>query len=197
MLAPRPPTALRADLNPPTLLILAAGRSERFRASGGTTDKLQALLAGKTVLEHVLDAARASGLPWHLEQAPHPGMGDSIAAAVAATASAAGWLILPGDLPLIRAATLRAVAAALDQGAVVVPSYRGQRGHPVGFPRRCAPALLALSGTQGAAAVVRSAGSVGLALSDEGCVTDVDTLADLKRAERLLGERGLKAGDER
>ena len=48
-------------LNPPTVLILASGRGERFKASGGTVHKLQALLAGKPVLQHTLDAVRASG----------------------------------------------------------------------------------------------------------------------------------------
>ena len=50
-------------LNPPTVLILASGRGERFKAPAGTVHKLQALLAGKPVLQHTPDAARASGLP--------------------------------------------------------------------------------------------------------------------------------------
>ena len=61
----------------PTVLVLASGRGERFRASGGTVHKLQAELQGKPVLQHTLDAVRASGLPWHLEDRGHPGMGDS------------------------------------------------------------------------------------------------------------------------
>ena len=99
------------------------------------------MLAGKPVLDHVLDAVRASGLPWHLEDAGHPGMGDSIAAAVRATPDANGWLILPGDLPLIQSATLRLLADALLEGLAgaagpyqaVMPVCNGQRGHPVGF----------------------------------------------------------------
>ena len=75
-------------------------------ASGGTVHKLQALLAGRAVLERTLDAVRASGLPWHLEGVGHPGMGDSIASAVRATADAAGWLVLPGDLPLVLPSSL-------------------------------------------------------------------------------------------
>lgn len=175
-------------MKPPILIILASGPGERFRASGGTTHKLAAILAGKTVLEHVLAAARASGLPWHLEEAEHPGMGDSIAAAVAATRDAPGWLILPGDLPLIKSATIQAVAAALDGASVVVPTYGGQRGHPVGFVAKCRPALLALSGQGGAAAIVRAQQALELVVDDLGCVTDIDTLADLRRAEQLLRE---------
>ena len=87
----------------PVVLVLAAGRGERFSASGGTVHKLQALLAGKRVIDHVLDAVKASGLPYHVvdADASRPGMGDSIAAGVRATAGASGWLILPADLPLI------------------------------------------------------------------------------------------------
>ncbi len=173
-------------MKPPTLIILASGPGERFRASGGTTNKLAAPLAGKTVLEHVLAAARASGLPWHLEEAEHPGMGDSIAAAVAATRDAPGWLILPGDLPLIKSATILAVAAALDGATVVVPTCEGRRGHPVGFAAKCRPGLLALSGQGGAATIARAHGALELAVDDIGCVTDIDTPADLLRVEQLL-----------
>lgn len=174
-------------MNFPTVIVLASGRGARFTASGGDTHKLQAMLAQKTVLQHTLDAVIASGLPWHLEQGGQPGMGDSIAAAVRATAQAAGWLILPGDLPLIQGDTLRAVAAALNEHEVVVPVYRGQRGHPVGFSARCGPDLQTLSGDQGAARVIRRYATIELALDDRGCVTDIDTLDDLHVAARLLG----------
>jgi len=172
----------------PTVVVLASGRGERFAASGGSVHKLQALLAGKTVLQHTLDAVRASGLPWHLEDAGHPGMGDSIAAGVRACAGASGWLILPADLPLIRPDSLRAVAAALPGHAVVAPLYQGRRGHPVAFGAACGAALMALSGPQGAAAVLRSHPVLELALDDVGCVTDIDTVDDLAAAARLLAQ---------
>ncbi len=170
----------------PTVIVLASGRGERFAATGGSGNKLDAQLGAKTVLLHTLDAVQASGLAWHLESRGGPGMGDSIAAAVAATASASGWLILPADLPLIQSDTLRAVAAALRQHAVVVPLYHGQRGHPVGFSASCRQALLALKGDQGAAAIVRSHAALELNLEDAGCVTDIDTVDDLRKAEGLL-----------
>ena len=177
----------------PTVLVLASGRGERFIASGGSTHKLQALLAGKPVLQHTLDAVAASGLPWHLENAGHPGMGDSIAAAVRATSGASGWLILPADLPLVQGATLRAVAEMLAQRAVVIPVFNGVRGHPVGFSATCRAGLLALKGDQGAASVVRAQEAVNsvafVDVTDPGTVTDIDTLEDLRRAEMLLGQR--------
>lgn len=172
----------------PVVLVLASGRGERFVASGGTGSKLQALLAGKPVLERTLDAVRASGLPWHLEDKGHEGMGDSIAAAVRATKDAGGWLILPGDLPLVRPETLQAVAAALSAHTVVLPHYRGRRGHPVGFATSCRDALLLLKGPDGAAPVARAKPVSQLELDDPGIVTDVDTIRDLVEAERLLSQ---------
>lgn len=174
----------------PVVLVLASGRGERFIASGGTTHKLDALLGGKPVLQHTLDAVRASGLPWHLERQAHAGMGDSIAAAVRATQGAPGWLVLPGDLPLIQPESLLRVAQALagqdSMYAVVVPEHQGVRGHPVGFAAACGQALMQLQGDQGAAPVVRARAALGqvlkIALGDAGAVTDIDTLADLQRA---------------
>ena len=170
----------------PTVIVLASGRGERFIASGGTTHKLKALLHGKPLLQHTLDAVKASALPWHLEDAGHLGMGDSIAAAVRATPGAAGWMILPGDLPLVQAQTLRALATALPGSGVLVPVYQGQSGHPVRFAARFGPALMALAGERGAADIARAAGVTEFEVADAGCVTDIDTVHDLRRAEARL-----------
>ena len=179
----------------PVVLVLASGRGQRFAASGGAVHKLRAPLGTSTVLEHTLAAVRASGLPWHLEDAGHPGMGDSIAAAVRATAGAAGWLVLPGDLPLVQPETLRTIAAALSDTdcTVAMPVYRGERGHPVGFAAQCLQGLLALTGEQGAASLVRAQAQQGrvrlVEVQDEGAVTDVDTVQDLERAAQRLAAR--------
>jgi molybdenum cofactor cytidylyltransferase len=183
--------------NPPTVLILASGRGERFLASGGTTHKLQALLmghsVGKTVLQHTLDAVKASGLPWHVEDVGHPGMGDSIAAAVRNTADAAGWLILPADLPLVQPSTLLQVAQALSSNDVVLPCYAPEnstaepvRGHPVGFGAACKSHLMYLQGKNGAADVFKHFLATKIIVNDVGIITDIDTVDDLARAEALL-----------
>lgn len=180
-------------MSQPVVLVLASGKGERFAASGGAGPKLDALLAGKPVLEWTLDAVKASGLRYHVERAQHAGMGDSIAAAVRATKDASGWLVLPGDLPLIRAGTLQAVADALARYDVVVPHYRGQRGHPVAFGETCEAALRGLAGPQGAQSIVRAEAAVGavhdMEIDDEGIVVDIDTLENLRAAERLLAAR--------
>ena len=164
--------------------------------SGGATHKLQALLAGKRVIDHVLDAVKASGLPWHVvtPDASRPGMGDSIAAGIKATPSATAWLILPADLPLISPSTLRSVAFA-EPCAVTLPAYQGQRGHPVRFGLECASSLLNLKGNKGAAQLIRAYENTDslaiIEVNDVGCIADIDTLNDLARAETLLVSRSV------
>lgn len=188
---PAPPLTLLPDAHQlPVVLVLASGRGERFLASGGTTHKLQADLCGKTVLQRTLDAVQASGLRWHLEDACHPGMGDSIAAAVRATCGAAGgWMVLPADLPLLQPDTLVAIARAPLEGEVLVPTYEGQRGHPVRFAPSCGDALADLKGYQGAAPVVSARAAMKLVVHDAGCVLDIDTVADLERARAAWKSR--------
>ena len=175
----------------PVVIVLAAGRGERFAASGGTTHKLQALLAGKRVIDHVLDAVKASGLAYHVvtPDAGRPGMGDSIAAGVRATPSATAWLILPADLPLISPSTLRSIAFA-PACAITVPMHQGQRGHPVRFGLECTSELLNLQGNQGASQLIRARNATDsialIDVDDAGCVLDVDTLDDLQLAEAFL-----------
>jgi molybdenum cofactor cytidylyltransferase len=174
------------DLRAPTVIVLASGLGKRFLASGGTTHKLQTLLNGKKIIDWTLDAVRASGLPYHVEDAGHPGMGDSIAAAVRATAKANGWLILPADLPLIQSHTLQRIAHALNDGKIVTPYYREHRGHPVGFPSSYRQALQSLEGIHGAAQVLRAQAAIKLIVDDVGCVTDIDTMDDFTKAQNLL-----------
>ncbi len=165
----------------PTVIILASGRGERFVASGGQGSKLDALIGSKKVLQWTLDAVKATGLPWHVEDAGHPGMGDSIAAAVRATSESKGWLILPGDLPMIAPATIVAVAHAIEQGAeVACPEVAGQRGHPVGFGAQAGARLMNLQGNQGAAPVFIEYFATKIIVKDVGCVMDIDTLAQLQ-----------------
>ena len=174
----------------PVVLVLASGAGHRFIASGGKLHKLHAALAGKAVIEHVLESVAASGLTWHLVTGVEGGMGASIAAGVSATASADGWLILPADLPLIQPQSLQHVAAQLLEHAVVVPRSHAIPGHPVGFRKECQGRLLQLNGESGAKPIVEWYRSQGLVcdmpMEDDGIVMDIDTLSDLARIEKLI-----------
>ena len=59
--------------------------------------------------------------------------GAGIAQAVEATAQSAGWLLLPMQGALPRAATVKAVAEALRSHPMAAPSHGGRRGHPLGL----------------------------------------------------------------
>ena len=195
-ISPLPCPAPAAD---PIVLVLAAGRGTRFAASGGHVHKLQALLVGQTVLAHVCQAVAQAGLRCHVV---HPqgvdtaGMGDSIACGVRATLDAAGWLILPADMPLVQPRTLRQVAQALRAGDAlhaVQPYGVGQAGHPVAFSAGCAPALQALRGDEGARQVLHALRAQGqvqtLAVADPGVLYDIDTTDDLYRAAQWLAQQ--------
>src|SRR4051812_18453828 len=112
------------------------------------------------------------------------GMGATLACGIAAAGDADGWIIALGDMPWIAPATIRAIAAAVASGAdIVAPSYRGQRGHPVGFSRRHREALSALTGDAGARVVIARelANVTWIDVDDDGVLRDVDTAADLER----------------
>ena len=112
----------------------------------------------------------------------HLGMGASLACGVAATSDADGWIVALADMPWIAPATIMAVGDALASGAeMAAPSYRGERGHPVGFAKTYASLLGALTGDEGARAVVsaRQWALRVIEVDDAGVLRDVDRPADL------------------
>ena len=115
------------------------------------------------------------------------GMGYSIAQGVAARPQAAGWLVLPGDMPLVKPATLLAVAAGLAHAPVVYAQHLGRRGHPVGFAAELFSELVQLRGDEGARRITARYPSVGLELGDPGTLIDVDTEADLSTVRDHAG----------
>jgi molybdenum cofactor cytidylyltransferase len=192
----------------PTVLLLAAGQSTRWRAGGASSaaHKLEAPFANSTVFAQSLANALASALPARVavSEATPPavkamcrmldvptllcsgGMSDVIAQAVRQTQSDAGWLIAPADMPCISKAAYTAVATALAQGATIAaPTYNGQRGHPVGFATSLRGELLALSGDAGARAVLQhhAQAVTHIAVGDAGILLDIDTPEDLHAAQ--------------
>ena len=118
----------------------------------------------------------------HAEQ----GMGSSIAAGVAASVDATGWLIALGDMPWIRVDTAAAIVDALRESSgakIVVPVFGGQRGHPVGFTVDYGRRLQALTGDSGARGIIQSDANFveEVVVDDAGIIADVDTREDLKR----------------
>jgi molybdenum cofactor cytidylyltransferase len=110
------------------------------------------------------------------------GMGHSLATAVLATRSAAGWLVALADMPFIRQESYRLVREALAAGLPIArPSYRGLPGHPVGFSAAWREELAVLTGDKGARDLVAEAGRscAIVEVDDPGVIRDIDTPADL------------------
>ncbi len=195
----------------PAVIVLGAGRGSRF---GGSEHKLLQDLGGTTVFGSTLRNAVASLLPVVVvTTAPLAdvarrsvaardvvvlpdagggadgssralGMGYSISAGVAQRPHARGWLVLPGDMPLVSATTLQAVAQALARHPVVYAQHCGRRGHPVGFSAELYSELVTLSGDEGARRLVARYPAFGVEVDDPGVLIDVDTPADLDRVRQ-------------
>ena len=196
------------------VVVLAAGFGRRF----GNGSKLQQPLAGRPVLAWTLDTlaqlqaavalavvapeddtaaqiARTAGFKPIANPARAAGMGRSIASGVAALpAGLDAVLIALGDMPNVQLETCHALLAAFaagDAARIVLPTYEGQRGHPVVFGVDHFPALRALDGDTGARSILNAQAHavLALAVSDPGVLLDVDTPDDLTRLEAAQAPR--------
>jgi len=186
-------------------LLLCGGRSSRFgsdkllvRASASEARALAALAAinlisgagnalavippGAAALRRLLDEAGCAILE---SAATARGLGASIAAGVAASAHADGWIVALGDMPFIRDVTIAAVRSKLEAGAAIAaPVLAGnrQRGHPVGFSKAFGKELAALDGDEGARSVIARHRDdiVLIEVDDPGIAIDIDKPEDLR-----------------
>ena len=89
-------------------------------------------------------------------------------------------------MPWIRPETIARVAGAIGGGAVVAaPFFSGKRGHPVGFAASCFADLAALTGDEGAKAIVAAHRDriARVDVDDPGILRDIDTREDLDREQ--------------
>jgi bifunctional UDP-N-acetylglucosamine pyrophosphorylase/glucosamine-1-phosphate N-acetyltransferase len=134
------------------IIVLAAGLGKRMRSD---LPKVLHSLAGRPLLGHVLDTARAlgprrifvvhghgaeavraafaevSGVEWVL-QAEQLGTGHAVQQAAARLAGDADALILYGDVPLVRPETLKRLLEAARQGLAVLTA---ELPDPAGYGR--------------------------------------------------------------
>ncbi len=186
-------------------VLLAAGRSSRFgspkllhplgdgsrlgvRSGVNLIDAVPYSVAvvspRHVLLRYLLEAAGLHVLEFGDETT---GMGDSLAYAVQQTPHAAGWVVALADMPFILPATIRQVARRLATGsALVVPTFNGRRGHPVGFAGHYLNQLAQLQGDAGARAIIErdAAAAQFLPVTDPGVHLDIDTRDDLARMDR-------------
>lgn len=181
-------------------IVLAAGRGSRFRAEAGADeDKLLADCVGldgvvRPVIEQVLVNLPGAVVERWVVTSPDrlevirlaeaygckvlllrsAGMGDSIAAAVAASGPADGWLVLLGDMPFIRSSSIERVIDGLEEGGISVPVQDGRYGHPVAFGQAFGPGLMALTGDRGAKSLLVQGAVREVPVDDPGVLWDVD-----------------------
>lgn len=190
----------------PTIVVLAAGQGLRF---GGSEHKLTQRIGSTSVLGNTLRHALATRWPVVVvttaalaaQATPFVaarelallsdadaarGMGHSIAAGVAMHPEAPGWVVLPGDMPLVRTASIMAVGAALDQYPISYAQHGGRRGHPVAFAAELYSELVGLTGDLGARRLLARYPSLGIEVDDPGVLIDVDTESDLRSARAAL-----------
>jgi CTP:molybdopterin cytidylyltransferase MocA len=193
-------------------LILAAGRGARV---GGP--KALLTLDGETFLARVArllrrpGVARVTAVLGHeadrvrREAALPPDVGVTVNARYAdgmltsilaglddaEAAGAEAVLVHPVDHPLVDAATVDAVVAALAQGATIaVPSHGGRRGHPAGFARSAWAALRAADPEEGARGVLaRHPEWIQHVAAGEECLLGVNTPTDYEQLKRRTKQR--------
>jgi molybdenum cofactor cytidylyltransferase len=182
-------------------VVPAAGRGQRF---GGA--KLLALVHGEPLLDRTIASLLDGGvarvvvvLPpatdfsavrrladprvqTVINPDPSRGMLSSIQAALRA-ADGDPILILPGDMPFVRPATVAAVLEAGRQsGRIVAPTRAGRHGHPVALPGELRAAVLAVDVAHSLKDVIAAApaGRIEIPVTDDGVLRDVDVAADLQ-----------------
>ncbi len=205
-----PPRAVSARARG-SAIILAGGRSSRF---GG--DKLNADLAGRSVLDRTIEAVRpiaddllvvgrageAPGVSYLPDDQAFEGPLAGLATGLR-HARGALVLVVAGDMPLVSPAVLELLTSRLAEDPGVDAALLGQEGGPRPLPLavRRAPALVAArgaldSGVRSLRGLVErlTAGVVTEAAwrhldPEADSLSDIDTLADLERARPRLRDR--------
>jgi CTP:molybdopterin cytidylyltransferase MocA len=184
-------------------IVTAAGSAERF---GGR--KLLTPIAGEPLLDHTIRALLEGGaaevivvvgrdaradlerdvnamLDPRVRAVENPdpsrGMFSSVQEGVA-QANGDAILVMPGDMPFVSAATVRAVIGAYARKpAIVSPRYRGKRGHPVALPATLRDEIGSADSRATLHDVIKKHTDmrVDVDVEDRGIVRDVDTADDL------------------
>lgn len=185
-------------------IVLAAGRSQRF----GEENKLLHSINGTPMARITVENVLAAGLGQvvvvtghdadEVERAlngldvkcarnatPWAGMGNSLAVgANVVSEDVRAIAVVLADMPSLKSETIAMLIDKLDPTSgrdIVVPVFGDRRGHPVVFGQRYLGGLRALSGDQGARAVLSNAAEkvLAVAVDDPGVLKDVDTPDDL------------------
>lgn len=184
-------------------ILLAAGQGKRFDPSGKQHKLLQPLTTGQSVIEcsasrlkHVFPDSLAVvshnavqiqqsltelTLPFCICENAQDGMANSLVTALRQLPPNTDAVVIAlADMPFVDHYTLLKIRTNLEAGAdIVVPTYQGQRGNPVGFAIKYLPQLLNLQGDRGARHLLQTYPVTEIAVFDTGILRDIDVPADL------------------
>jgi molybdenum cofactor cytidylyltransferase len=177
-------------------LLLAAGSSRRM----GEANKMIATIGGRPLVRIAAEAALGAGVtsltvvtgyaPQQVQSAlagldishvHNPdfagGLSTSLRAGLAALPDDVdGAIVLLADMPAVNSATVDRLIDAFRPGAIVVPSFAGQRGNPVLWSRRFFPELMAVTGDTGGRRLIEAHRDMVTEVElGAGVALDVDT----------------------
>lgn len=108
-------------------------------------------------------------------------------------------IVMPGDQPMIEAGEInRVIAARLESGkGIVMPAYRGRRGHPLLIDSRYREEVMTLPENEGLRALAaRNPGDVFEAETDDPSVLrDIDTREDYLNELNIINKRWKRRSD--
>ena len=184
-----------------TAIILAAGQSSRM---GEFKPLLN--LGGRPVVVRVVETCRQAGIDEVIVVAGYrrdlvmpvveaagarsvineryqEGMFSSVVAGISAMETGPqGFIVFPADIPLVRAATVRRLVSRFRESKhrVLIPSFRGRKGHPPLISAELADEVAAFTGENGLKGALVSLGGeiVVVEVPDRNILFDIDDPAD-------------------
>jgi molybdenum cofactor cytidylyltransferase len=184
-----------------TAVILAAGYSGRMERFKPLLD-----LGGLPVIERVIASFKCAGIPDVRVVAGYrreilipvlerlgakviindryaEGMFSSVQAAVKSLGPTTGaFFLMPADVPLVRAETIRYLAQSYNRhrGKILVPVFGGRRGHPPLIAGRFAGAIMNYKGESGLGGILslHDADIIRVPVADGNILLDMDTPGD-------------------
>jgi molybdenum cofactor cytidylyltransferase len=187
-----------------TALLLAAGKSER------TKPWLKPLLPfqGKPVIEVIIDKLKESNADEVVVVLGHEaekikevikrrkrvkvvinknykkGMLSSVKFGIKAN-PLSNFLIYLVDLPLVKVRTINSIIKGYNKDKIIVPAYKGKRGHPILIPQELIEELLLFKG-ETLRDFVHEHEIEEIKTEDEGVIINLNTLEDYEKYANLF-----------
>ena len=191
-------------------IVLAAGMSTRMGSLkqllpwkngtilGSTIDLYTGGMIDKTIVvvgycaAEILNFLEGKPVEWVINEDYQTGMASSLRKGISALGDETdACLIGLGDTPLLNRATIASIIKAYKnyQNKIVVPFYKGKKGHPILITKDFFPELLAVQGDIGARTVLKNHWEEVLRLDveDAGVIIDLDTPESYQNYYCLFG----------